>query len=73
MLMIQKTSRECDLIYTLYTVKYCIKYALIHNIGGRSCLLCHLLHFRRFSGHFVEPTLYLYHLILPGTCDAGRS
>jgi hypothetical protein len=35
------------------------KYALIHNyIGGITCLLCHLLHFRRLLGHFVEPTLY---------------
>jgi hypothetical protein len=34
------------------------KYALIQNIGGLTCLLCHLLPFRRFSGHFVEPSLY---------------
>jgi hypothetical protein len=43
-------------------VKYCKtiihKYAPIQNIGGLTCLLCHLLHFRRFSGHFVEPGLY---------------
>jgi hypothetical protein len=33
------------------------KYALIQNIGRLTCLLCHLLHSRRFSGHFVEPGL----------------
>ena len=59
------------------------KYALIHNIGGLTCLLCHLLHFRRFSGHFVEPGLYCISLILPttannakpkvGSCDAEKS
>ena len=57
------------------------KYALIQNIGGLICLLCHLLHFRRFSGHFVEPGLYrIYHLILHtinnakvGICDAGQT
>jgi hypothetical protein len=57
-----KTSWECNIIYTLYIVKYCIKimskYALIENIGGLTCLLCHLLHSRRFSNHFVEPGLY---------------
>ena len=35
-----------------------IKYALIQNIVGLTCLLCHLLHSRRFSGHFIEPGLY---------------
>ena len=34
------------------------KYALIQNIGGFTCFLCHLLPFRRFSGRFVEPSLY---------------
>jgi hypothetical protein len=57
-----KTSQECDIIYTLYIVNYCKKimpkYALIQNIGLLTCLLCHLLHFRRFSDHFVEPGLY---------------
>jgi hypothetical protein len=49
-------------MYTLYTVKDCKKimpkYALIKNIGALTCLLCHLHHSRRFSGHFVEPALY---------------
>jgi hypothetical protein len=45
------------------------KYALIQNIGGLTCLLCHLLPSRRFSGHFVElsrPILYIiyYYLFL---------
>ena len=37
------------------------KYALIQNIGGLTCLLCHLLPFRRFSGHFflTQPILYV--------------
>ena len=43
------------------------KYALIQNIGGLTCLLllCHLLPdpFRRFSGHFVEPGLYILYAI----------
>jgi hypothetical protein len=34
------------------------EYALIQNIGRLACLLCHLLFFRRFSSHFVEPGLY---------------
>ena len=33
-------------------------YALIQNIGGLACSLCHLPHSRRFTGHFVEPGLY---------------
>jgi hypothetical protein len=34
------------------------KCSLIQNIGGLTSLLCHLLHSRRFSGHFVEPGRY---------------
>jgi hypothetical protein len=59
------------------------KYALIQNTGGLTCLLCHLLHFRRFSGHFVEPVLCCISsnitLLGPtkhtkvGCCDAGRT
>ena len=58
------------------------KYALIQNIGGLTCLLCHLLHFRRFSGHFVEPglccissniTLHYSKYTKVGCCDAGRT
>jgi hypothetical protein len=52
------------------------KYALIRNIGGLVyyfILMHHLLHFRRFSGHFVELTMvelyYLYiSLILISAC-----
>jgi hypothetical protein len=58
------------------------KYALIQNIDGLTCLLCHLLPSRRFSGHFVEPGLccissnithYQYLNAKVGSCDAGRT
>jgi hypothetical protein len=50
---------------------------MIQNIGGLTCLLCHL----QFSGHFVELGLYCgISVILPftkytkaGCCDAGRT
>jgi hypothetical protein len=41
------------------------KFALIQTIGGLTCLLCQLLHSRRFSDHFVEPDLYCISVILP--------
>ena len=40
------------------------KHALIHNIGGLTCLLCQLLHFCQLSGHFVIPAqLHLYRIV----------
>jgi hypothetical protein len=57
------------------------KYALIHNIGGLTCL-CHLLHLLHvdFQAILLNPPYIVYHLILPttnntkvGSCDARQS
>jgi hypothetical protein len=54
------------------------KYALIENIGGLTCLLCHLLHSLDFQAFSLNPAYTVYHLILPftkntkvGSCDQG--
>jgi hypothetical protein len=56
------------------------KYALIQNIGGLTCLLCHLLPLVDFQAISLNPAYVVSHLILPtinnakvGSCDAGRT